>query len=215
MKSILMSIKPKYVAKILNGEKLIEIRKRFPKDYRGWVYIYCTKDRNALLHKNIADIWWVENKDFRVKNKKLDIKQQPSYNGYIVARFWCDNVDMVNNYHLEEICNLSCLTNDELLKYAGGTYGKVDDLYAIHITKLEIFDKPKELSEFKTLENAKRYKRDLEKAYDDDQEVLDRIHMGIAFEEECANAVQFTEWAEGYYGLNKAPQSWCYVEVEE
>ena len=45
MKAILMSIKPKYVAKILNGEKTIEIRKKFPKDYVGWVYIYCTKDK--------------------------------------------------------------------------------------------------------------------------------------------------------------------------
>ena len=47
-KSILMSIKPQYVAKILNGEKTIEIRKRFPKDYVGWVYIYCTKGKEKL-----------------------------------------------------------------------------------------------------------------------------------------------------------------------
>ena len=45
MKAILISIKPYWVAKILNGEKTIEIRKRFPKDYVGWVYIYCTKGK--------------------------------------------------------------------------------------------------------------------------------------------------------------------------
>lgn len=41
-KAILLSIRPEWVAKILNGEKTIEVRKQFPKDYRGWVYIYCT-----------------------------------------------------------------------------------------------------------------------------------------------------------------------------
>ena len=44
-KSILMSIQPQWLAKILNGEKTIEIRKKFPKDYVGWVYIYCTKGK--------------------------------------------------------------------------------------------------------------------------------------------------------------------------
>lgn len=44
MKAILMSIRPQHMAKILNGKKTIEIRKKFPKDYVGWVYIYCTKD---------------------------------------------------------------------------------------------------------------------------------------------------------------------------
>lgn len=29
----MISIKPQWVAKILNGEKTIEIRKKFPKDY--------------------------------------------------------------------------------------------------------------------------------------------------------------------------------------
>ena len=38
-----MSINPYWVAKILNGEKTVEVRRKFPKDYRGWVYIYCTK----------------------------------------------------------------------------------------------------------------------------------------------------------------------------
>ena len=46
MKSILISIKPKWVAKILNGEKTIEIRKTMPKcDLPIDVYIYCTKEK--------------------------------------------------------------------------------------------------------------------------------------------------------------------------
>lgn len=104
-----MSIKPRFVAKILNGEKTIEIRKRFPSDYVGWVYIYCTKDNNTLLHKNIADIWWVEDKEFRAKSRRLGIKQQPSYNGKVVARFWCDKVEEMY-YCDEQYLKPSCLT---------------------------------------------------------------------------------------------------------
>ena len=41
-KCILLSVKPEYVAKILNGEKTIEIRKHaIPVGTK--VYIYCTK----------------------------------------------------------------------------------------------------------------------------------------------------------------------------
>lgn len=44
MKSILISIKPEFVAKILNGEKTIEVRKNAPKcDLPIDVYIYCTR----------------------------------------------------------------------------------------------------------------------------------------------------------------------------
>ena len=53
-KTMLISVKPKYVADILNGKKTIEIRKTCParfknlKPYEGAepieVYIYCTKE---------------------------------------------------------------------------------------------------------------------------------------------------------------------------
>ena len=46
MKAIMISIQPKWVAKILNGEKTIEIRKSMPKcDLPIKVYIYCTKEK--------------------------------------------------------------------------------------------------------------------------------------------------------------------------
>lgn len=40
MKSVLMSIKPKYVEKILYSSKIYELRKRFPEGFQGNVYIY-------------------------------------------------------------------------------------------------------------------------------------------------------------------------------
>lgn len=40
MKKILLSIKPKYVKKILNKEKIFELRKNFPKENIDEIYIY-------------------------------------------------------------------------------------------------------------------------------------------------------------------------------
>ena len=141
-----MSIKPKWVKEILNGNKTIEIRKRFPKDYVGWVYIYCTKD------KNYANL----------------INRGGFLTGMVVARFWCDKVEeyvngckwswisgstmwgACNGY--EYILKDTCLTEDELYDYC-------EDLSfsAIHITKLEIFDKPLKLINFSTLKSNKGY----------------------------------------------------------
>lgn len=80
-------------------------------------------------------------------------------NGKVVARFWCGKVEKIhcNSYGLEtsehwyrtqgmyerELLEKSCLTFEELDQYLCWNNG-----YAIHIPKLEIFDKPKELREF-------------------------------------------------------------------
>ena len=108
-----------------------------------------------------------------------------------------------------ELPRLSCLSHKDLDNYLQGENG-----CAIHITKLEIFDKPKELWQFKTPTNAKRYEKDLEQAYEDDYEIGTRIAEGIANDDECANCVELTELSECYYGLQRPPQSWCYVEVQ-
>jgi len=48
-KSIILSVRPEWVAKILNGEKTIEIRRNAPKcDLPIDVYIYCTKAEGYL-----------------------------------------------------------------------------------------------------------------------------------------------------------------------
>lgn len=145
MKSILMSIQPKWIAKILNGEKTIEVRRKFPKDYVGWVYIYCTKGRECLFdYPNKGKIYY-----------ELDFKKDNKYNYYlngkVVARFWCDKVEETFfqqeesfNNEIEKTLKSSCLTYDELWNYVEN-----NTFYKIHISQLEIFDEPKELSEFK------------------------------------------------------------------
>ena len=137
-KSILLSIRPEWVAKILNGEKTIEVRKRFPKDYVGWVYIYCTKD------KKYANL----------------INRGGFLTGMVVARFWCDNVEEITTEKWspskeQDLLKVSCLTENQLFDYCNLESGK--PFYAIHISKLEIFDKPRELSEFKFWKDKSEY----------------------------------------------------------
>lgn len=155
MKAIMLSTQPKWVAKISNGEKKIETRKRFPSDYVGWVYIYCTKGKPYLYRFSIDDRYSL----YPYKSEKLaqqydDFK---CFNGKVVARFYCDKVEEIDSvydmfgddYYFTEttnqdnLLNKSCLTFIELDKYVEKEKG-----YAIHISQLEIFDEPKELSEF-------------------------------------------------------------------
>ena len=176
MKAILMSIRPKWVAKILNGEKSIEIRKRFPKDYVGWVYIYCTKGKPCLTKSN------------ETKTGLLDL------NGKVVARFWCDKVEEIKlnlaarfftkSMNEEELLKQSCLTSKELENYL---FSNICCGYVIHITKLEIFDKPKEISEFKRYINDSNCKK-------------------------CAYGSRCPLYPCDKIPLTRAPQSWCYVE---
>ena len=139
MKSILISIKPKYVADILNGRKTIEIRRTMPKcDLPIDVYIYCTKDKeNNLLFLDWIDVPYKLEKD--CDDDDLFMKNY-SANGKVVAKF---TLRKVSESDKTNCCVGSCLTYDEIMRY---TKGK--KFYAWHIDNLEIFDKPKELSEF-------------------------------------------------------------------
>lgn len=132
MKSILLSIRPEWVKKILNGEKTIEVRKQFPKEYVGWVYIYCTKD------KKYANL----------------INRGGFLTGMVVARFYCDNVEEISAKNIESFTKDSCLTVKQIEDYL---WKNICNGYAIHISKLEIFDKPRELSEFKFWKDKSEY----------------------------------------------------------
>ena len=162
-KAILMSIQPQWVAKILNGEKTIEVRKKFPKDYVGWVYIYCTKGKRNGDN-------WLRKYPFCLSKNIYQIQDDNfnALNGYVVARFWCDKVEEIRcswgsnfidwskypsderyDYYIGnekdtcDICRIACLKMEELDNYL-----KMKNGYAIHISKLEVFYKPKELKDF-------------------------------------------------------------------
>ena len=154
MKSVLVSIKPKWCAKICHEigkdetgkpiyEKRIEVRKSAPKEVPFKAYIYCTKEKKQ------DDIIWAGAFGDRGK-----------WNGHIIGEFICDYIyewEKKDRLELIGICptvrascmifvddlEKTCLTYDEL-----DEYGKNKTLYGWHISDLKIYDKPKELSEF-------------------------------------------------------------------
>ena len=197
MKAIMMSIRPQHVANILNGIKTLEIRKKFPIDYVGWVYIYCTKDNKQRLYP--VYLLDKSNHVFKRAYREDKIDNRTNYlNGKVVARFWCDKVEEIKRIYPSwdtkifawetetlaegEIENKACLSSKELRNYLAFK----ENGYAIHITKLEIFDKPKEISEF-----------------------MRASYKGCPFEntQTCHNNTDGR-----YCKLTRAPQSWCYIE---
>jgi len=135
MKSVLISIKPEWVAKILNGEKTIEIRKTMPKcELPIDVYIYCTKG------------------DYigRISKK---------YVGKVVARFTLNKVEEFDSKSFIDVANKTCVLNPHTCETKSSclSYSEIRDYckdgigYAWHISDLGIYTEPKELNEFYTL----------------------------------------------------------------
>ena len=137
----MLSIRPKWCAKIASGEKTIEVRKTRPKLETPFkCYIYCTmpdaKDPHNILELHGAD----------GKIRKA--------NGKVIGEFTCDRIDRLapanDPYGIYDIDDdyvlQTCLENGALWDYGHGT-----PLYGWHISDLRIYDTPKELSEFKTL----------------------------------------------------------------
>lgn len=134
MKSVLISIQPKWVEKIASGEKTIEVRKSRPKLETPFkCYIYCTIGngikRDYLVPSGIQC-------------------------GKVIGEFICDKTIKYECSsdgfgELATTCG-TCLTYDEILNYCSG-----NDLYGWRISDLKIYDKPKELSEFTTPTDCK------------------------------------------------------------
>ena len=209
MKAMILVLSSKECMNLLNGDLSVLVRRKFPKNYSGLVYAYCAEDR-------YSELCYFE--DFGYRNTMVNHTHKlPSLNGKVAARFWCDKVgeikwELPNKLIFpKNMLENACLSGEELYRYLGDKGGR-----AIYIkpNSLDIFDEPKELWQFKTPKMAERYKYDLDKAYEDDCEIGTRIAEGIANDDECANCVELTELSEGYYGLQRAPSNYCYVEVE-
>ena len=155
MKAVMMSIKPEWVNEILNGRKKMEVRKTEPRLRTPFrVYIYCTKDKNLLREIDNVDLLGkvMNTKHYQIFNKKWCTNK--TLNGKVVAEFICDyewdiDMEMIMDPEVntpEEVNSLTTLTDmtiEELNNYLGKKVG-----YAWNIRDLQIYDEPKELSEF-------------------------------------------------------------------
>jgi len=124
MKSVLISIQPKWCELIANGKKTIEVRKTKPKIATPFkVYIYMTKSYDTIFGKG--------------KPKRVCV-----CGGKVIGEFVCDEILDCRDVNMDD----TCLTVEEWLKYTKGHKGVV---YGWHISNLVIYDKPRELSEFR------------------------------------------------------------------
>ena len=165
-KAVLISIQPQWCGRIASGIKTVEVRKARPKLEAPFkCYIYCTKFKYG------------------------EILCFPQYKtGKVIGEFVCDRILDI----CIEISNPddspgylfpgTWLTDKEIMQYLGN--GKTG--YGWHISDLRIYDKPKELSEFKP------WNRECEHG-----------DLGRAIPE-CKSCHDCK--------VKRPPQSWCYVE---
>lgn len=146
MKSILISIKPKWCELIANGKKTIEVRKNKPKLEAPFkCYIYCTQCELLTRSHHNAMIYVSHNRKYQTALERVG---NITLSGKVIGEFVCDGII--------EMCDIGtafaavtdydvtgcCLSYDELHDYGKGKF-----LYGWHISSLVIYDKPKELSE--------------------------------------------------------------------
>ena len=161
MKAVLISIQPKWVEKIANGQKTIEVRKTAPKcEVPFKCYIYCTSAK-PYLYKEANPPFELFLDSELYKGKGYDDRL---FSSKVIGEFICDKVDKIiplqhtyYNYIGLPIANITeyGIWNDDLAqmclkKKEIDNYGKGKMLYGWHISDLKIYDKPKELSEFFT-----------------------------------------------------------------
>lgn len=145
MKSVLMSIKPKWCELIASGKKIIEIRKTKPRiDTPFKCYIYCTKhSREHLVRMPDGSHRIYDGRNYGKSCTMLHFKGE--CNSKVIGEFICDEIIDVVDIGGSEFYAASCMDIAEWLKYTDGHKGKV---WCWHISALKMYDKPKELSEF-------------------------------------------------------------------
>lgn len=181
-KTVLLSIQPKWCAKIASGVKTIEIRKKTPKLNTPFkCYIYCTKGDPTDPHQ-------------RLEVHSPDGKIRPA-NGKVIGEFVCDeffpirvfdngSIQDWNRYDTEN----ACVPYEDVAEYIGANKTG----FGLHISDMLLYDDPKELSEF--------YAADTCPYHGDD---------GCTYPYHCFRAGQLLRCGGGR--LSRPPQSWQYV----
>lgn len=147
--AVLISIHPEWCEKIASGQKTMEVRKTRPKLETPFkCYIYCTKGHNEALWRYQGEYYY----DTQFPNERPN-----TANSKVIGEFVCDSIRCFDVPYPafqskmdKQILEQSCLTYYQLHRYAYH-----EKLYGWHISDLVIYDKPKELSEFRGLRKTK------------------------------------------------------------
>ena len=217
MKSVLISTRPKWCEKICHEigkdemgkpiyKKRIEVRKSAPKEVPFKAYIYCTKQ------KINGEILLTNDKKVEGRNRGFRDKGDIPLAGKVIGEFICDKLTHMQAYrdknkvlHLTNIdsdtLQKTCLKSYELFDYISNRDTHTNVTYngnLWHISDLKIYDKPKELSEFKTPPCDKS-----EKACGNCKWLV-KINTPDVYECEC--------YVEDGRSITRPPQSYMFVE---
>ena len=197
-KAVLISIRPKWVEKIANGEKTIEVRKTQPKlDTPFKCYIYCSKAKERLIgilkdgDENYGEIY--HGKPVFIKQDEGSVCDMWGNRQKVIGEFTCDRIVPITYDGGRLWCPTNaafspatCLSQAEIIAYIGNK-GRC---YGWHISDLRIYDTPRELSEFRRATDP-----------------CDSCHAEYTWE--CTDCKKLGG------DIKRPPQSWCYVEVME
>lgn len=214
MKSVLISVQPKWCELIARGIKTVEVRKSKPKLQTPFkCYIYATRGEYVDCFKSAPkDPLFLIKRDGEDSTVMQSIAKEiirsstwQLCNGTVIGEFVCDRIEKIYPYSIntfndrgcEETVKLSCLTDEELANYAKG-----DPLYFWHISDLKIYDKPKELGEFFTFCNKTG-----------NDECGDCLYLRVARSSyPCDDDIDTWCGVDNKKPITRPPQSWCYVE---
>lgn len=167
MKTIMISIRPEWMCRILNGEKPDEIRrgvaiykaikKLIKVQGKAILFGYCTKRKPSVAPFHFEEGWF-----YREYNNKTSYacgcaaNMGEDINGKVVARLEVDAEEIysdifqceyrTNSLNQDKILERSKLSAKQLREYLGkGFHGLGTD---VHILSKRTFDEPKELKDF-------------------------------------------------------------------
>lgn len=163
------SIHPQHVLNIARKDKTYELRTRIPREMKEAIdkgekvvmWVYCTKGKNrheelsfqpyGMSHSYLRPHG---NGSWLLNNKELNYSKSYAVNGLVVAKCVVDGYEEIKLiegcFHDEfiyttypRLLKQLCLTDNEVT-----IYGKGKPLYALHLTQVEMLDKPMTVQDF-------------------------------------------------------------------
>ena len=181
MKSVLISIQPKWCELIASGKKTIEVRKTMPKVEEPFkVYIYCTQGK-------FKDLGVIGNQMYHKRMK-------------VIGEFVCDEIECFTTDYRADIEQVKRIIKQSCVCFMGLSEYEANSmcLYGWHISNLVIYDKPRELSEFRVVKSQK----------------CPAYLNGLCLDVEQNHVIHCENLDCKCKNLTRPPQSWCYVESE-
>lgn len=239
-KSIIISIKPEWLEKILNNEKTIEIRKSMPKcDLPIDVYIYCTKS-DINLYKVIRENYvyfsgavaepFDTQISFSLTKEKLDRKYRDNIdngfsdiftniiNGKIVAKFTLNKVEKFKVDYLPLLQEMGYVNPYSLISFTGNLKTKCLEQNSCLLLE-DVYQYAQNENVFAWhINNLKIFKpMELNKFYKGNYEqIIDHLQTVGCDSAYCPYLND--EGCDIMYcpslKIKKAPQSWCYCYKE-